>query len=1047
MRSWMVGQFLLMILSVGCLSLPAQASLQVAVEVSSSPAAPGELLFVRLTVANSGTSTASTVRLEVPYPSGLFSLSTGSISDGGSCSGSSCEATETLAWNLGDLPAGAGRSVYFSPTVSSSAANGSSISLLVRALESTIPRDQATQVVTINSARLLNVAARAQQDPVAPGSQLTYEVVYGNRGGAGTSGTVLRFPIPPGSSFVSATDGGSLSGNEVVWNLGLLNAGDSGQQRVTVQLGGSAVVGSLLEVDAVSVSGDFEGFLQSALVALATRVENAPQLDFAIVTSNGPSRSDEFLHTYLTVTNRTAAVLTNVRLEMFYNSGLVGVSESVSVSDGGTCGGFCEVGETVFWNLGSLPPGTGKTVTLTPSTLSSNPNGRLIPLVARAFADSVRDRWERRIVATRNNRPLDLSIYAQQDPVAPAGQLTYELVYGNRGGAGTSNTTLRFPIPVGGTFVSATDGGSVSGGEVVWNLGLLNAGDSGQRRVTVQLGGAAAVGTLLKVDAASISGEAEFLPQTTRVALATRVENAPQLDFAIVTSNGPSRSDEFLHTYLTVTNRTAAVLTNVRLEMFYNSGLVGVSESVSVSDGGTCGGFCEVGETVFWNLGSLPPGTGKTVTLTPSTLSSNPNGRLIPLVARAFADSVRDRWERKIVATRADRSLSLTVDAFEEPTLANPDVRLLLTIANRNATAALGTELRMPVPAGTSFISADGNPSLTGGEIVWAVGSLGQGQGTRREVLFQANMPVAGQLVEVDAAEVVSSNLGTTRATRVVPIKPNANLALAATVIPNALLPGNSFTVTPVVENRSGATMAGVGVEMFYPNLVNPLNNSVIIGGGCAGSTCDTGELVIWSVGEMPAGNIRNLAIAPTVTSGVAQGRITQFFIRARNDAGDRAFTTRSALIGTFVPAPPLLQTEIEIRGNNVIIANGHTMPSLQDHTDFGSTSIGSNFSRTFTVRNLGGLALTLTANPPVVLSGDGAAQFQITTHPTTPIAPANLSTFTLRYTPTVAGTHTAVVSIANNDADENPTTFTIQGIGSGTVPDLVFRNGFELLQ
>ena len=307
-------------------------------------------------------------------------------------------------------------------------------------------------------------------------------------------------------------------------------------------------------------------------------------------------------------------------------------------------------------------------------------------------------------------------------------------------------------------------------------------------------------------------------------------------------------------------------------------------------------------------------------------------------------------------------------------------------------------------------------------------------------------MPVAGQLVEVDAAEVVSSNLGTTRATRAVPIKPNANLALAATVLPNTLLPGNSFTVAPIVENRSGATMAGVGVEMFYPNLVNSLSNGLIIGGGaCAGTSCDTGELVIWNVGALPAGSIRSAAIAPTVTSNVAQGRIAQFFIRARNDAGDRAFTTRSALIGTFVPAPPLLQTEIEIRGNDEIIADGDTTPSLQDHTDFGSTNIGSNFSRTFTVRNLGGLALTLTGNPPVVLSGADAAQFQITTQPSTPIAPANVSAFTLRYTPTVAGTHTAVVSIANNDADENPMTFSVKG--NGTASDLVFRNGFEQLQ
>lgn len=39
------------------------------------------------------------------------------------------------------------------------------------------------------------------------------------------------------------------------------------------------------------------------------------------------------------------------------------------------------------------------------------------------------------------------------------------------------------------------------------------------------------------------------------------------------------------------------------------------------------------------------------------------------------------------------------------------------------------------------------------------------------------------------------------------------------------------------------------------------------------------------------------------------------------------------------------------------------------------------------------------------------------------------------------------VISIANSDADENPTTFTIRGTGTGSLPDLVFRNGFEAQQ
>ena len=108
---------------------------------------------------------------------------------------------------------------------------------------------------------------------------------------------------------------------------------------------------------------------------------------------------------------------------------------------------------------------------MTPSARDTNPNGLLMPLIARAFSDSARDRWERRTLVHRSDRRLSLTAHAEQEPVAPNSSLTYELVYSHRGGAATTDTTLRLPIPAESTFVSATGGGSLVGSEVVWNIG------------------------------------------------------------------------------------------------------------------------------------------------------------------------------------------------------------------------------------------------------------------------------------------------------------------------------------------------------------------------------------------------------------------------------------------------------------------------------------------------------------------------------------------------------------------------------------------------
>ena len=126
------------------------------------------------------------------------------------------------------------------------------------------------------------------------------------------------------------------------------------------------------------------------------------------------------------------------------------------------------------------------------------------------------------------------------------------------------------------------------------------------------------------------------------------------------------------------------------------------------------------------------------------------------------------------------------------------------------------------------------------------------------------------------------------------------------------------------------------------------------------------------------------------------------------------------------IPAP-----EINLKGNNTTIVNNDTSPSATDHTDFGTQDVTSGtVVRTFTIENTGGSALNLTGTPKVVISGPNAAEFTVTTQPTSPVAATNGSTtFQITFDPSGVGMRTASVSIANNDTDENPYTFSIQGM------------------
>jgi len=125
----------------------------------------------------------------------------------------------------------------------------------------------------------------------------------------------------------------------------------------------------------------------------------------------------------------------------------------------------------------------------------------------------------------------------------------------------------------------------------------------------------------------------------------------------------------------------------------------------------------------------------------------------------------------------------------------------------------------------------------------------------------------------------------------------------------------------------------------------------------------------------------------------------------------------------------------MSVEGNSVEIADGDNTSSTADHTDFGSADIsGGTVVRTFTIKNTGSAALNLTDTPIVAVGGTHAADFTVTTQPTTPVAASGNTTFQVTFDPSATGARTATLSIANDDSDENPYNFSIQGTGTAAL-------------
>jgi hypothetical protein len=123
---------------------------------------------------------------------------------------------------------------------------------------------------------------------------------------------------------------------------------------------------------------------------------------------------------------------------------------------------------------------------------------------------------------------------------------------------------------------------------------------------------------------------------------------------------------------------------------------------------------------------------------------------------------------------------------------------------------------------------------------------------------------------------------------------------------------------------------------------------------------------------------------------------------------------------------------EMAVEGNSVEILSGDDSPSTSDHTDFGSCNVDSaTISRIYTIKNTGSQELVLDGTPKVAISGSHAADFTVTSQPSSPVAATTgTTTFTVRFDPSDFGVRSATLSISNDDSDENPYTFDIQGTG-----------------
>ncbi len=152
-----------------------------------------------------------------------------------------------------------------------------------------------------------------------------------------------------------------------------------------------------------------------------------------------------------------------------------------------------------------------------------------------------------------------------------------------------------------------------------------------------------------------------------------------------------------------------------------------------------------------------------------------------------------------------------------------------------------------------------------------------------------------------------------------------------------------------------------------------------------------------------------------------------------RSDGNPGGFWNGTEFISGVLTVSAAGQQEIVVRGvvgANPTIPDGDTTPSGTDNTLFAAQVIGTPQTKWFRIQNTGSALLSVTS---IALSGGNSGDFTITASApySIPFAGTNYIDFSITFQPTALGIRSTTVVITNNDLDENPYNFVIQGSGT----------------
>ncbi|MCP4945456.1 MAG: DUF11 domain-containing protein, partial [Planctomycetaceae bacterium] len=743
-----------------------EADLSLTMSVSDNAPTVGQEIAFEIKVSNDGRDAATGVSVRDVLPVGLTYVSS-STTVGQYTSG-------TGIWEIGSLSVGGNVTL----TINARATTASDLTNTAEVFSSeqwdpdSTPAnnepsedDQDSQTI---GATQIDLSVTKTVDDATPNlnDMVTFTVLVANAGPSDASGVEVQDILPSGLAFEGFTAStGTYVASTGQWIVGAIPSQESEQLSIRARVTDVAVVVNMAQVtkadqedpDSTPGNGTDSEDDQSSVTVTPQQAD----LELSKAVDNAQANVGQDVVFTIVVSNQGPNAATNVVVTDQLPDG-------ITFKSGQTPQGSSYNAGTGVWDVGAIPAGAQRTLTIIGRVDSSVPQANMaqVSSVDQYDPDSTPGNGveleDDQQTVTVTPPVIDVSLTKDIDVARPIlGQaIRYTVQVNNAGPDDATNLVVKDELPTGLVFsASSADSGNYNRGAGEWLVGSLASGATATLTIDAVVNtiesttNIAEVKSVDQYDSDSTPGNsdpseddydsASFELATADLSVTKEVDNAK-----------PNVGDS-VHFTITVTNGGQDPATGVTLKDVLPDGLAFERSVAGVGSYASSSGI--------WDVGELAVQQTATLTIVAKSTNDTPLTNVVQVETLDQLDpdatpgnnvpSEDDQASVDVVGQQIDLSVTKVVDN-ERPNVGDL-VHFTVSLTNSRATEATGVSVKDPLPAGLKYQShIVSRGSYSGSSGVWNVGQVANG-----EVL---TLDITAEVTDVgtveNVAEVLTAN-------------------------------------------------------------------------------------------------------------------------------------------------------------------------------------------------------------------------------------------------------------------------------------------------